>query len=84
LIVAPDAIAPAPDDRDLIAAWAASRGGQVVPESRLGELPGVLDRALAPVSRPTTWRPMRSAWWIAPFALSLGAEWWLRRRAGRR
>jgi hypothetical protein len=28
--------------------------------------------------------PMRSAWWIAPFAACLSGEWWLRRRSGRR
>ena len=26
--------------------------------------------------------PMRSAWWILPFAMCLSAEWWLRRRRG--
>jgi hypothetical protein len=25
--------------------------------------------------------PMRSPWWIVPFAACLSAEWWLRRRA---
>jgi hypothetical protein len=29
-------------------------------------------------------RPMRSPWWIAPFAACLGGEWWLRRRRGLR
>jgi hypothetical protein len=29
-------------------------------------------------------RPMRSAWWIIPFAGCLSVEWWLRRRAGLR
>jgi predicted thioesterase len=28
--------------------------------------------------------PMRSAWWIVPFAACLSGEWWLRRRSGRR
>jgi hypothetical protein len=28
--------------------------------------------------------PMRSAWWILPFAACLSIEWWLRRRAGLR
>jgi hypothetical protein len=27
-------------------------------------------------------RPMRSPWWIVPFGLCLGAEWWARRRRG--
>ena len=38
------------------------------------------------VSPPATLvrRPMRSAWWIVPFAACLSAEWWLRRRCGLR
>ncbi|HWI16690.1 MAG TPA: hypothetical protein VNT81_03015 [Vicinamibacterales bacterium] len=28
--------------------------------------------------------PLRSAWWILPFAGCLSIEWWLRRRAGLR
>jgi hypothetical protein len=31
-----------------------------------------------------TMYPMRSAWWILPFAGCLSIEWWLRRRAGLR
>jgi hypothetical protein len=31
-----------------------------------------------------TARPMRSPWWILPFATLLCAEWTLRRRAGMR
>jgi hypothetical protein len=27
---------------------------------------------------------MRSTWWLLPFALSLGGEWYLRRRNGLR
>jgi hypothetical protein len=27
---------------------------------------------------------MRSVWWLAPFALALGGEWWSRRRHGLR
>jgi hypothetical protein len=33
---------------------------------------------------PTTVHPMRSPWWIVPFAGCLSIEWWLRRRAGLR
>jgi hypothetical protein len=28
--------------------------------------------------------PMRSGWWIVPFAACLSAEWWFRRRRGLR
>jgi hypothetical protein len=29
-------------------------------------------------------RPMRSGWWLLPFAAGLAAEWWQRRRRGLR
>ena len=73
---------PARDDHELVEMFAASRGGTAVPESRLRELPSLLSAALPAVSRVETWHPMRSAWWIVPFALLLGAEWWWRRRRG--
>ena len=41
-------------------------------------------RALAtPTLVPTQVHPMRSLFWIVPFALCLSAEWYLRRRDGR-
>jgi hypothetical protein len=36
------------------------------------------------LSRDVTAYPMRSAWWIMPFAACLSIEWFLRRRAGLR
>jgi len=36
----------------------------------------------APTRSPV--RPMRSAWWILPFAACLATEWWRRRRQGLR
>ena len=36
----------------------------------------------APAPMPV--HPMRSPWWMLPFVLCLGGEWWLRRRAGLR
>jgi hypothetical protein len=42
----------------------------------------VRDRAAPDVA--TTVHPMRSAWWIVPFAGLLCAEWMLRRRQGLR
>jgi hypothetical protein len=35
-------------------------------------------------SEAQTRHPMRSGWWIVPFAACLSAEWWLRRRRGLR
>jgi hypothetical protein len=82
LAVIANASHPTPDDRDLIAAWTQARGGRAMPASRLGDLPTELRRAIRPTPRRETWYPMRSAWWIVPFALLLSVEWWLRRRSG--
>jgi hypothetical protein len=42
-------------------------------------------RERLPVERePQRTRPMRSPWWIVPFAICLGGEWWLRRKQGLR
>ena len=84
IAVVPDAAQPTPDERDLIAAWTHSRRGEAIPASRLQDLPAMLVQSLAPVSRAETWHPMRSPWWLVPFAFGLGAEWWWRRRHGRR
>ena len=84
LVVATGATQATAIDRDLLAAWTTSRGGQIVPESRLSGLDEAISRVLAPPVRDVTWHPMRSAWWIMPFALALGVEWWSRRRAGLR
>jgi hypothetical protein len=70
------------DDSAAIEAFVSSGGGSVVPESQLRELRSRLASALPTVSRVETWHPMRSVWWILPFALFLGAEWWWRRRRG--
>jgi hypothetical protein len=67
---------------DLLRAWVTSRGGAVFPASRLATLPENLTRALQPSMRSETWHPMRSFWWMLPFALALSAEWFMRRRRG--
>ena len=82
MIVDPAARTPARDEHELVETFAASRRGLLMPESRLRELPSLLSAALPAVSRVETWHPMRTAWWIVPFALLLGAEWWWRRRRG--
>lgn len=71
-----------PDHRAALAAWTSSRGGRAFEAGNVGELRAALLDALAPERRPQPWRPMRSAWWILPFALLLGTEWWIRRRRG--
>jgi hypothetical protein len=63
---------------------ATSRGGVDVSPDRLADLEAYLRRRVsAPLVRTTT-HPMRSGWWILPFAVGLSTEWWLRRRKGLR
>lgn len=40
--------------------------------------------SFAPSTVPMPVRPMRSPWWILPFAACSSVEWWLRRRSGLR
>jgi hypothetical protein len=81
-VVDPSARIAAREERHLMSAYAASRQGQLITDSELRRLPRALTSALESVSRVETWHPMRSPWWIVPFALLLGAEWWWRRRNG--
>lgn len=73
---------PSSDARDLLKAFATSRGGRAIGATELGALPALLTAATRAEPRLETWHLMRSAWWIVPFALLLGFEWWLRRRRG--
>ena len=59
------------------------RGIDVTPE-RVAELERFVRNAV-PTPRATLVRhPMRSGWWLVPFAACLSVEWWLRRRRGLR
>src|SRR5690606_1965575 len=69
---------PASDDPALLDLWTAARGGRVLAAAELSALPQALRDALQPPRHPEPWRPMRSPWWLVPFALALTAEWWLR------
>jgi hypothetical protein len=73
-----DRISPA-----LLASIATATGGAVIESSRLVDLARVIDDVAPGASQRVLWHPMRSPWWILPFAFLLGAEWWLRRRGGR-
>ena len=82
VVVATNAMHSTPDALDLLAVWASARGGRALPESQLDKLSALLRQAIHAQPRLETWNPMRSAWWIIPFALALSGEWWLRRRRG--
>jgi hypothetical protein len=68
------------DDVAGLDAFAAAHGGRSVSAQDIGPLMAELRQSAVhrPVLRTT--RPMRSAWWIAPFTALLAAEWTLRRR----
>ncbi len=68
--------------RELLQSMAIAGGGFAVDVSQLDSVSSAILRAVVPSTRAETWHPMRSAWWLVPFALLLSAEWWLRRRRG--
>lgn len=77
------AATPQRDRAAALAFLAQSSGGAVFPAP---DLAGVVTKLRA-MERPVVERrarPMRSAWWIVPFAGLLSAEWVLRRRRGQR
>ncbi|MEQ1693409.1 MAG: hypothetical protein ABMA00_19105, partial [Gemmatimonas sp.] len=82
LVVASRVATDATNDPDLLASWASSRGGRVVSRDSIESLSSTLNALLHPVPQIVEWHPMRSPWWIIPFAVALAAEWWIRRRRG--
>ena len=79
-VVVTDATRPTPDNREMAQAWAASRGGTTLDAPDAPALLSTVDQLAHPSRRSERWHPMRGGWWILPFAVLLGAEWWLRRR----
>ena len=59
------------------------RGIDVTPE-RAGELEAFVRKSVAALRIQQIRHPMRSVWWMLPFATCLSADWWLRRRRGLR
>jgi hypothetical protein len=83
LVVSTDARAASPDAFSL-GDWIAARGGRSFAASRPGDLASALEQDIRAPSVMEHWHPMRSAWWMLPFALALAGEWWVRRRRGLR
>jgi hypothetical protein len=59
---------------------ARASGGPVTDEDNLGVI-GALNNTTTMHARTPVY-PMRSPWWMVPFAGLLSVEWWLRRRKG--
>jgi hypothetical protein len=62
----------------------AAHGGVIVDEGSEAAIVARVRERLPAQRELRDGRPMRSPWWILPFAVCLGGEWWLRRRSGRR
>jgi hypothetical protein len=58
--------------------------GAVYSPRQLGRLADDIRAAFPSTSAAATVQPMRSAWWMFPFAALLCGEWWWRRKGGRR
>lgn len=85
MVVEPDQyVAAVSANLDRLAAFASSRGGAVFPMAELSTVPARLAAAAPTTPRDTPSNPMRSPWWMVPFAGLLATEWWSRRRRGAR
>jgi hypothetical protein len=80
LVVQDSVSRPTADDEALLGAWATSRGGIVHEDSTAAALRDAVSSLVPRATEPTTTWPMRSAWWIVPFAMALAGEWWIRRK----
>jgi len=79
-----DAQAPPADAIAPLSMLASSHRGIDASADRLDEVARFVRRAVAAPRAAVVRRPMRSAWWMLPFAACLSAEWWRRRRLGLR
>jgi hypothetical protein len=62
---------------------ASHRGIDATPDN-VGDVERFIRRTVAAPVAPISRRPMRSPWWMIPFAACLSGEWYLRRRRGAR
>jgi hypothetical protein len=67
-----------------LAMLASSHRGIDVTPDHVVDLERFLRGAVTSPRTTVVRHPMRSTWWILPFAICLSAEWWLRRRGGLR
>lgn len=83
LLVARQAFIP-PASPVQSAALAPSHNGAHIDDGSLETVREALEAAFPSHTAPVEIRPMRYAWWLAPFTLLLGYEWRWRRRHGLR
>lgn len=82
LVVADSVVVAGRTSVAMLSLWTRAHGGRRVPEASLSGLRAAITGSLTETRRTVPWYPMRSGWWIVPFALLLTAEWWIRRRRG--
>ena len=82
LVVARGIVPTGGEAGDLLSAWVRARDGVVMIATEIPDLVAQLHRVIGAVPHRERWHPMRSPWWIVPFAGLLATEWWLRRRRG--
>jgi hypothetical protein len=83
-IVGADVHQPLGNSDALVAAWAASTGGVALTSNNARDIAAAIQKVRTASIAAEPWHPMRSGWWMLPFALALSGEWWLRRRHGLR
>jgi hypothetical protein len=83
LVVARGARRPRGDD-DRWRAATSARSGTIATFDGVDRVARTIEAGGTRPRLPERRFPMRSAWWLLPFAACLGGEWWLRRRAGLR
>ena len=80
----PGARARVSDSQLPLSALSQSHGGIDVVSGNLAPLDRWLHETVRAKTVPVEHHPMRSPWWIVPFAGCLSIEWWARRRRGLR
>jgi hypothetical protein len=84
LVIRGDARLTLPQVAPPLSMLASSHHGiDVAPENVAAVERFIRTSIVAPAEAQTRY-PMRSGWWIVPFAACLSAEWWLRRKRGLR
>ena len=84
ILVRPEVERARPAAGPRLSMLAASHRGIDVPPHRLADLERFVRNAVASPRTTVVRHPMRSIWWILPFAACLSVEWWIRRRRGLR
>jgi hypothetical protein len=84
IAVEANAIGPPVGAEPALSLLSSSHGGVDVSPDSLPALEAFVRRTATAPTAAVVRHPMRSVWWMLPFAACLSAEWWIRRRGGLR